>query len=929
MMKFLVTTLLSLLMCQLAIAQKKTINHKAYDKWSSVASYNTSKSGAYILYKKTVLRGNDTAYVYNTNLEKNQLVIPRAQRIEIDETEQILVTRIEPDYDSIRKLKLKDVSKKKYPKDTLKIFFLNKDSVITVAPFESYEANPKTPWVAYKTKEKCKCDEGKKKKKRKKKKGEISFDTDGKWLKLMNPITGQHKIFEGVKDYKFSKDGSYFAFMTHCKHEKDSVYLHMVQLEDLSIKRMYAGIGEIEDLEFDIKDRYFTFLASEDTSEVKAYSMYYYKIGTDSSKMIVDSLHPNMPKNWNIDNGYGPRFTYNGKKIIFGISFFEDEEPEDTLLESEKAEVDIWHYKDDRIQPRQLDQKMRDEVRTFMAMYDLLKGDFTVIEDSSLFDVKLLDHGNSKFALGYDPLPYYKYRSYEFPWAADYYLVNTETGKRSLIKDSVSHNSSIDPTGKYFTYYNALDTNWYVINTQTKKESCLTCTVQEDFASDVNGSPYMPYAEGDEGWTKDGRFIVNARRDLWALDPSFERIPYCLTRNKGEEENIKFSWTHFELDSSYLQIDESLIIGVNDSTKETSFYKIFNQDNFALEKLYSGDFKLNTLKKVKDHSKYLFRTSTTHKYPDIEFTDDAFSTTTQVSDVNPQQKEYNWANVKQVYWKAYDGKQLRGLLFTPENLDTTKKYPMLVYFYERNTDMLHYYYSPKPTASIIYPTEYASSGYVVFIPDVEYEIGHPAKSAYNCIVSGSEAMAEQFPFIDTTKMGLQGQSWGGYQTAQLVTMTDKYAAAMAGAPVSNMFSAYGGIRWGSGLSRQFQYERTQSRIGATIWEKPELYMENSPIFHLPNVTTPLLIMHNDDDGAVPWYQGIEMYMGLRRLDKPVWMLNYNDDQHNLTKTPNKRDLSIRMKQFFDHFLKGEPMPEWLEKGVPAVKKQKEYGLEWD
>jgi dipeptidyl aminopeptidase/acylaminoacyl peptidase len=249
---------------------------------------------------------------------------------------------------------------------------------------------------------------------------------------------------------------------------------------------------------------------------------------------------------------------------------------------------------------------------------------------------------------------------------------------------------------------------------------------------------------------------------------------------------------------------------------------------------------------------------------------------------------------------------------------------MIVYFYEKYSDDIHRYYAPKPTASIVYPTEYVSNGYIVFIPDVKYTPGHPAKSAYDCIVSGTDYLIKKYNWIDSTKIGLQGQSWGGYQTAQLVTMTDKYACGMAGAPVSNMFSAYGGVRWGSGMSRAFQYEKTQSRIGCNIWECPELYIENSPIFGLPNVTTPLLIMHNDGDGAVPWYQGIEMYMGLRRLNKPVWMLNYNGDQHNLMKNANREDLSIRMRQFFDYYLLGAPMPKWMSEGVKAIDKGNQH-----
>ena len=296
----------------------------------------------------------------------------------------------------------------------------------------------------------------------------------------------------------------------------------------------------------------------------------------------------------------------------------------------------------------------------------------------------------------------------------------------------------------------------------------------------------------------------------------------------------------------------------------------------------------------------------------------SFKNFKQVSDINPQQKDYNWANVELIKYKDYNGKIIEGLLYTPENLDRSKKYPMIVYYYERYSHDIHNYYAPRPSASTIHPTEYASNNYVVFIPDITYDEGHPAKGAYNAIMSGTDHIIKNYSFVDSTKMGLQGQSWGGYQTAQLVTMTKRFACAMAGAPVSNMFSAYGGIRWGSGLSRAFQYETGQSRIGKNIWEGHNLYMENSPIFHLPNVTTPLLIMHNDEDGAVPWYQGIELYMGLRRLEKKVWLLNYSGDDHNLMKTGNRLDLSIKMKGFFDHYLHGVDAPKWLIEGVPAV-----------
>ncbi|OPZ64286.1 MAG: Prolyl tripeptidyl peptidase precursor [bacterium ADurb.Bin478] len=279
-----------------------------------------------------------------------------------------------------------------------------------------------------------------------------------------------------------------------------------------------------------------------------------------------------------------------------------------------------------------------------------------------------------------------------------------------------------------------------------------------------------------------------------------------------------------------------------------------------------------------------------------------------------------------VHWLSNDGKPLQGLLYKPENFDSTRQYPMIVYFYERNADLLHRYFEPRPSASTVSPVFYASRGYLFFIPDIVYEVGYPGKSALSCILPGVHALIGR-GFVDRSRIGIQGQSWGGYQVAYLVTHSHLFRCAGAGAPVSNMTSAYGGIRLESGRVRQFQYEREQSRIGATLWEKPWHYIENSPLFKVPDVTTPLLIMHNDNDGAVPYQQGIELFTALRRLGKPAWLLVYNGEEHNLKERKNRKDLSVRLQQFFDHYLMDAPMPVWMKTGVPATMKNKTWGLE--
>ena len=250
---------------------------------------------------------------------------------------------------------------------------------------------------------------------------------------------------------------------------------------------------------------------------------------------------------------------------------------------------------------------------------------------------------------------------------------------------------------------------------------------------------------------------------------------------------------------------------------------------------------------------------------------------------------------------------------------------MLAVFYETGSEELYTHYTMEPSWSWVNYPFYVSRGYVVFVPDIHYSIGLPGESAYNYVCSGVEAVCDLYPNIDRKRIGIDGQSWGGYQTAYLVTRTNMFACAGSGAPVANMSSAFGGIRWESGDSRQAQYEQGQSRIGSNLWEAPELYIKNSPVFHANNCNTPLLIMHNDADGAVPWYQVIEMFMALRRLQKPVWLLQYNGEAHNIRDRKNRKDITIRLQQFFDHYLMGDPMPRWMKEGINPVRKGQDMG----
>lgn len=286
----------------------------------------------------------------------------------------------------------------------------------------------------------------------------------------------------------------------------------------------------------------------------------------------------------------------------------------------------------------------------------------------------------------------------------------------------------------------------------------------------------------------------------------------------------------------------------------------------------------------------------------------------KLSDANPQIAEYAWGSAELVEWNSLDGIPLQGVLIKPGSYEPGKRYPVLVYFYRFFSQRLTEFNEPVINHRPSFPF-YASNGYAVFLPDSRFEAGRPGFAATKCLVPGVQKLVDM-GVADPDAIGLHGHSWSGYQTAFVVTQTDIFAAAVAGAPVSNMTSAYSGIRWGSGLARQFQYEKGQSRIGGSLWEYPERYIESSPIFFADKINTLLLIMFGDVDGAVPWYQGIELYLAMRRLGKESIFLQYRDEPYHPEKYANKLDYAIRMKEYLDHYLKGEPAPEWMAKGVP-------------
>jgi dipeptidyl aminopeptidase/acylaminoacyl peptidase len=533
-----------------------------------------------------------------------------------------------------------------------------------------------------------------------------------------------------------------------------------------------------------------------------------------------------------------------------------------------------------------------------------------------------------KYMLGYDRTPY-QLQTWTMPWKNDYYSVNIETGEKRLLVKGATSRLDLTSNGEYAVYFDMEAKNWFSVHFETLQKYNLTGSLKVAFENEDNDMPTLARAYGSGGFDKDGNLLLYDKYDVWSVSLDGKVKPKNITK-KGRKKKIIFRTKRLDTENYLLAgyVGEKLFLnGFNEKTKTDGVYLL---DNGKLsEKIKSGSYFITYYTKAASADVMIFKKQNFTTYSDLYITKDNFASHKKITNVNPHQKDFKWGTSELVSWKAYDGTKLEGIVYKPENFDPSKKYPMIVRFYEKSNRVLNYYRTPSPSASTVDITYSVSNDYIIFVPDIVYKEGQPGKDAYNCVISGVEAM-EKKGYIDSNRMALQGHSWGGYQVAYLITKTNKkFKAAMVGAPVSNMTSAYGGIRWTSGLSRMFQYEKTQSRIGKNLWEGFDLYVESSPLFSLPSVETPLLIMHNDNDGAVPYYQGIELFMGMRRLQKPAWLLVYNDEAHNLRKMKNKQDLSIRMMQFFDHYLKDAPAPIWMTKGVPRTQKGINFGYDLD
>jgi hypothetical protein len=755
----------------------------------------------------------------------------------------------------------------------------------------------------------------------------------GASLVLRNLATGAEDRLSDVLTFAFDDSAKVLGYTVVSRDStKDGAYLR--NLSSNTTTTLLSGRGDYKALAFDRTGTQVVFVADRDEfgREKARYTLYGAAVKGGGAQALVTPAQ--VPAGLHIAENGAIGFTRSGSAITLAIAPPPiDSVPADSLIG--KAVYDLWNYKDQTLQPAQKLSAARDRNRSFQAVYFPATKRLVQLADDSIPNVNLSEDGKVAVA---NSREHYMIESMWGDGGTDVYVIDAMSGAKKLIREKISGNAQLSPDAKYVAFFDK--GHWYTYNTATGKTMDISGAMKSVHLENENtDTPSIPPAWGIAGWTKgDKSMLVYDHFDIWELDPSATKAPIVVTDSVGAREHIQFRLAESggggrggrggrggaaggDTERGVIDPAEPLLLhAVNTETMASGFYRDRLGVVKAPEKVVMADVNFGTPIKATGTDEYMLTKSTFEMFPDL-WVGPSLTQLTKISEANPQQKDYNWGTVELVHWTSLDGYPLKGLLFKPENFDPSKKYPMIAYFYEQYSNTLHSYVPPTGRNVINY-THYVSNGYLVFVPDIHYETGYPGPSALKSIVPGVEAIMAR-GYVDPKGLGIQGQSWGGYQTAYIITQSHLFSAAMAGAPVANMTSAYGGIRWGSGLARSFQYETGQSRIGKSLWEAPQLYIENSPLFWLDRVTTPLFIMSNDMDDAVPYYQGIEMFVGMRRLGKEAYLISYNNDVHNPASRANQKDIAMKMQQFFDNKLRGAPAPDWMVHGIPYVAKGKD------
>ena len=950
---------------------KRSISYDAYDGWRTIQGTKISREGTWLVYALTPQDGDGELVVRNlkTGAESRQA---RGREPVITADGKFVVFTIAPVKADVDKAKKEKKKPEEQPKGGVGVLNLATGQVFTADRVKSFKvADEAGRFVAYlleapekkadakpDAKPEAKPEPGAAKKPKEKKKD------PGTELVIRDLAAGTDSKVADVVEYVWAKDGSWLAYGTSSDAktpEKDGAFVK--RMSDGVTKTLLSGLGHYKTFAFDEKATQLAFLSDKDTykDNPSIYKLYHWTPAVEVGSEIASGAARGMPAGMVVSENGRPEFSKDGTRLFFGYAKPPAAEPAEDATEPVK--VDIWSWTDPLLQPMQKVQADAEKKRNYRAVVQLKDKSLVPLASEDMPDLTVND--NTAVALGASDVAYRQLVSWDAEHN-DYYAVNLLDGSRKKLLEKSRFAATLSPGGTYLLSFNADDSQWYSIRVSDGVKTNLTAKLGVRFDDESSDTPEPARAYGSAGWTSGDRSVLlNDKYDVWEVRPDGTDAR-LVTGGAGRKAQIVFRYVRTDPEERTIPTDKPFLLSaVNDVTKATGYYRVTPSaaapapaakpakgkaaapSPAALAASYGEPAQLvmldkrlaspaaggapggggpgggggPTLLKPKNaDGPFILTASRFEEFPNLWTAGPNFENLTKVSDANPQQAGYIWGRSELIEYINADGKKLRAILTKPENFDAAKKYPLMVYIYEELTNGLHTYATPSPGTSIN-PARYVSNGYILLQPDIVYTTGYPGEDAFKCVVPAVQHVLGM-GVIDPARVGIQGHSWGGYQITYLITRTDMFRAVQAGASVSNMVSAYGGIRWGTGMSRAFQYERTQSRIGGPPWIKSLQFIENSPIFWVEKVSTPYLTIHNDEDDAVPWYQGIEFFSALRRLGKEAWMFNFNTEKHGLRERENQKYWTIYQDEYFDHYLLGKPRPEWMGKGVPYLDRGK-------
>lgn len=514
-----------------------------------------------------------------------------------------------------------------------------------------------------------------------------------------------------------------------------------------------------------------------------------------------------------------------------------------------------------------------------------------------------------------DESPYKPMKEWLYSMPMDIYAVNIHTGERHIAGKAYRESPKWSPNGRWAVMYDPEAKVWNKFDGATGEVTDISSAIGYPVHYTGYDKPNPAPAYGIAGWTSDGNSVlIYDAYDWWKIDLAGGRAPECLTKGYGRASNKVIRKMSSNIETDRFAPEDKVTVSVWDESTMDESVCLLDMKG-GLKTLAGGHYNY-TIHRFSDNREYCVWTrQNISEFRDLWWSRADFSNPVRITEANPQQKDYNWGSVELVEWTNYEDKPNRGLLYLPEDYSPEKEYPVLVQFYETHSGGLNTYLAPMLSSAMADVMYFVSNGYIVFMPDVHFTTGTPGQSSYDAVVSGTRYLIDK-GIAHPGRIGLQGHSWSGFQTCYLVTKTgDLFACANIGAPITDMVTGYLGIRGGSGLPRYFMYEEWQSRMGVPIWDAKDKYLANSALLEADKIRTPLLIWHNDNDEAVAYEQGRALYLAMRRLQRPAWLLNYKGQGHFLSNTAAQKDWTIRMKQFFDYYLNGTAMPRWMKEGI--------------